>query len=140
MPPNTSFDNAKQHPKYPAFHPASPFCHQNGQIVPTAQEAEQKQEGIEEEESGCQQTVGVEAKGSEEVPVEELQSGARGAATWAGQAIEQFRGTNGNARLSLICQIQPGYYGHVGQATPYIYTSNRDSAATVQSSSPSWHR
>lgn len=140
MPPNTSFDNAKQHPKYPAAHPALPLFNEQGQVVPTAHEAEQQEEGIEQEESGCQQTIGVEAKGREEVPVEELQGGARGAAAWAGQAIEQLRGTDGKARLSLICQIQPGYYGHVGQATPYICTPSRDSAATLQSSSPSWHR
>lgn len=58
--------------------------------MPTVQEAEQQEEGIEQEESGCQQTVGVEAKGSEEVAVEQLQSGARGAATWARQAIKQL--------------------------------------------------
>ena len=63
MPPNTSFYNAKQHPEYPALHPALPFLNEHRQIVPTAQEAEQKQEGIEEEKSGCQQTIGVEAKG-----------------------------------------------------------------------------
>ena len=72
MPPNASFNQGKQHPKYPALHPALPFFNEHWQVVPTAHEAEQKQEGIEEEEGGGQQTVGVEAKGSEEVTVEEL--------------------------------------------------------------------
>ena len=61
MPPNTSLDNAKQHPKYPALHPALPFFNEHRQVVPTAHEAEQKQEGVEEEEGDGQQTVGVEA-------------------------------------------------------------------------------
>ena len=63
MPPNTSFDNAKQHPKYPAAHPALPLFNEQGQVVPTAHEAEQQEEGVEQEESGCQQTIGVEADG-----------------------------------------------------------------------------
>ena len=89
MPPNASFNNAKQHPKYPALHPALPFFNEHRQVVPTSHEAEQKQEGVEEEEGDGQQTVGVEAKGSEEVAVEELQGGARGAAAWAGQPIKE---------------------------------------------------
>ena len=63
MPPNASFNNAKQHPKYPALHPALPFFNEHRQVVPTAHEAEQQEEGIEQEESGCQQTIGVEADG-----------------------------------------------------------------------------